>query len=75
MQYGSINTVNDEALLMHQAEKLLDVEESVAKYRKLVQALIGKGVKNFQDGTLEIRTVDDLETLILLDIKLQKETL
>lgn len=42
------------------------------KYRKIIQAAIAKWVKDFQDGVIELKTADDLKTLIQLDIELQK---
>jgi hypothetical protein len=32
-------------------------------------------VKDFQDGRIEIKTVDDLRKLIEMDLELQKDTL
>jgi hypothetical protein len=47
--------------------------ESKAKYRKIVQASIARWVKDFQEGRIEIKTVDDLKKLIEIDIELQKD--
>lgn len=47
--------------------------ESKSKYRKIIQAGIARWVKDFQDGRIEIKTVEDLKKLIEIDIELQKE--
>ncbi|MNO03898.1 hypothetical protein D3C81_2247460 [compost metagenome] len=47
--------------------------ESKAQYRKIIKASIARWVKDFQDGRIEINTVDDLRKLIEMDIELQKE--
>lgn len=46
--------------------------ESKSKYRKVVQAAISKWIKDFQDGHIKIDTVEDLRTLIQIDLDLQK---
>ena len=61
-----------ELLLKYEADEGADISESVSKYRKLTQAAIGQWVKDFQEGNIQIRTVDDLEKLIRLDIFLQQ---
>lgn len=48
-------------------EQLLDSKE---RYRKIVQAGIAKWVKDFQEGNIQIRTVDDLRKLIEMDHEL-----
>ncbi|MFI8714450.1 hypothetical protein [Brevibacillus brevis] len=53
-------------------EVLQGLLESKSKYRKIIQAAIAKWVKDFQDGVIELKTADDLKTLIQLDIELQK---
>ncbi|MED1802090.1 hypothetical protein ABEZ21_04005 [Brevibacillus porteri] len=53
-------------------EILQGLLESKGKYRKIIQAAIAKWVKDFQDGVIELKTADDLKTLIQLDIELQK---
>lgn len=63
----------DDLLLQHEVEVIEGILESKAKYRKVVQAAIGKWVKDFQSGHIEIKTVDDLKKLIELDIELQKD--
>lgn len=50
-------------------DSLLD---SKSKYRKIVQAAISRWVKDFQDGVIQVQTVDDLRTLIQIDLELQK---
>lgn len=49
--------------------------ESKEQYRKIIKAAIARWVKDFQDGRVEIRTVDDLRKLIEIDIELQKDDL
>ncbi|MEK3744730.1 hypothetical protein NST23_18780 [Brevibacillus sp. FSL K6-0770] len=68
-------SVSDDLLLKHEIEVLEGILESKAQYRKVVKAAIGKWVKDFQSGHIEIKTVDDLKKLIELDIKLQKDEL
>ncbi|WP_202618910.1 hypothetical protein [Paenibacillus sp. EZ-K15] len=42
---------------------------------ELFKAGIAKWVKDFQDGWIEIKTVDDLKKLIEIGIELQKDEL
>ncbi|RFB35720.1 hypothetical protein [Brevibacillus sp. VP] len=65
----------DELLLQHEIELIESILESKAQYRKVVKAAIGKWVKDFQSGHIEIKTVDDLKKLIELDIELQRDEL
>jgi hypothetical protein len=46
--------------------------ESKNRYRKIIQAAIAKWVRDFQNGVIEITTVEDLRTLIQIDMELQK---
>ncbi|MFF0831008.1 hypothetical protein ACFYU8_29635 [Brevibacillus sp. NPDC003359] len=46
--------------------------ESNGKYRKIVQAAIAQWVKDYQNGKIQINTVNDLRTLVQLDTDLQK---
>lgn len=62
-------------LLQHQAAICEGIQESKSKYRKIVQAGIGKWVSDFQKGAIEINSVDDLKKLIELDIELQRDDL
>jgi hypothetical protein len=66
---------NNGLLLQHQAAVIESISESKSKYRKIVQAGIGKWVSDFQKGNIEIKTVDDLKKLIELDIQLQRDEL
>lgn len=68
-------SVPDDLLLQHEIEVLEGILESKEQYRKVVKAAIGKWVKDFQSGHIEIKTVDDLKKLIELDIELQKDEL
>ncbi|OMD64657.1 hypothetical protein BSK62_16945 [Paenibacillus odorifer] len=63
----------DEILLQHELEVMAGILESKAQYRKIVKAGIAKWVKDFQEGRIEIKTVDDLKKLIEIDIELQKD--
>lgn len=65
----------DEILLQHELEVMAGILESKAQYRKIVKVSIAKWVKDFQDGQIEIKTVDDLKKLIEIDIELQKDEL
>lgn len=65
--------VSDDLLLQHEVEVLQGILESKEQYRKVVKAAIGKWIKDFQSGNIEIKTVDDLKKLIELDIELQKD--
>ncbi len=60
-------------LLQHEATVIEGILDSKSKYRKIVQAGIGKWVSDFQKGNIQINTVDDLKKLIELDIELQKD--
>lgn len=60
-------------LLQHEIGVIEGILESKAKYRKIIQAGIARWVKDFQEGRIEIRTVDDLKKLIEIDIELQKD--
>lgn len=46
--------------------------ESKGKYRKIVQAAIAQWVKDYQNGKIQINTVNDLRTLVQMDTDLQK---
>ncbi|KKX52478.1 hypothetical protein [Brevibacillus borstelensis] len=63
---------SDDLLLKHEVEVVQGILESKEQYRKVVKAAIGKWVKDFQSGHIEIKTVDDLKKLIELDIELQR---
>ncbi|CAH1216037.1 hypothetical protein [Paenibacillus sp. JJ-223] len=63
----------DEILLQHELEVAEGILESKEQYRKIVKAAIAQWVKDLQAGHIMMKTVDDLERLIELDIKLQKD--
>ncbi|MCM2674081.1 hypothetical protein [Alkalicoccobacillus plakortidis] len=63
----------DELLLRHQAEQIEHIQESKDRYRKIVRAGISRWVTDFQNGHIQLSTVDDLKKLIELDIELQKD--
>ncbi|QGR00083.1 hypothetical protein EHS13_13680 [Paenibacillus psychroresistens] len=63
----------EELLLRHEIELMEGILESKSKYRKIIQAGIARWVKDFQDGRIEIKSVEDLKKLIEIDLELQKE--
>ncbi|TMV49375.1 hypothetical protein FE783_12730 [Paenibacillus mesophilus] len=64
-----------DALLQHELQVLGGIIDSKEKYRKIIQAGIARWVRDFQDGRIEIKTVDDLKKLIEIDLELQKDDL
>ncbi|WP_145153094.1 hypothetical protein [Paenibacillus xylanexedens] len=65
----------DEVLLQHELEVAEGILESKEQYRKIVKASIAQWVKDLQAGNIKMQTVQDLERLIELDIKLQQDEL
>lgn len=63
----------DPDTLLHNADVLAGVRESKSNYRKIVRALIGKGVQAMKDGKIEVNSVEELERLMKLDLELQKD--
>ncbi|MCM3493797.1 MULTISPECIES: hypothetical protein [Paenibacillus] len=63
----------DEDLLQHELAVMEGILESKEQYRKIVKAAIAQWVKDLQAGHIMMKTVQDLERLIELDIKLQKD--
>lgn len=59
-----------------QDEDELDIIEGIIdskhKYRKIVQAAIAQWVKDYQNGRIQINTVNDLRSLVQMDAELQK---
>lgn len=53
-------------------EVIEGIQEFNLKYRKVVQAGIAKWIKDFQEGRIKFKSVDDLKKLIEIDIVLQK---
>lgn len=64
---------NDDLLLQHELEIAQGIMESKEQYRRIIKAAIARWVKDFQEGRIEVQTVDDLRKLIELDIELQKD--
>lgn len=64
---------NDDLILEHEAKTVSGLLESKEKYRKIINAGITRWVKDFQDGRIEVNTVDDLKKLIEIDLELQKD--
>ncbi|MCP3807143.1 hypothetical protein NLX78_07840 [Paenibacillus sp. Lou8.1] len=64
---------HQDALLQREIEIVEGILESKAQYRKIIKAAIARWVKDFQDGQVQIKTVDDLRKLVELDIELQKD--
>ena len=69
------NADHSKLIFEHELKIVEGILESKAKYRKIVQAGIARWVKDFQEGRVEINTVDDLKKLIEIDLKLQKDDL
>ncbi|APB72151.1 hypothetical protein PPYC1_18040 [Paenibacillus polymyxa] len=67
---GQYNTA-----LQREIEIIEGILESKAQYRKIVKAGIAQWVKDLQTGNIKMQTVQDLDRLIELDIKLQKDEL
>ncbi|MEK4271791.1 hypothetical protein [Paenibacillus sp. FSL R7-0026] len=65
----------DEDLLQHELAVMEGILESKEQYRKIVKASIAQWVKDLQVGNIKMQTVQDLERLIELDIKLQQDEL
>lgn len=65
----------DEDLLQHELAVMEGILESKEQYRKIVKASIAQWVKDLQAGNIKMQTVQDLERLIELDIKLQQDEL
>ncbi|OMF17034.1 hypothetical protein BK131_03405 [Paenibacillus amylolyticus] len=65
----------DEDLLQHELAVMEGILESKEQYRKIVKASIAQWVKDLQAGNIKMQTVQDLERLIELDIKLQQDYL
>lgn len=63
----------DEDLLQHELAVMEGILESKEQYRKIVKASIAQWVKDLQAGNIKMQTVQDLERLIELDIKLQQD--
>ncbi|WCM62548.1 hypothetical protein [Paenibacillus polymyxa] len=61
--------------LQREIEIIEGILESKAQYRKIVKAGIAQWVKDLQAGNIKMQTVQDLDRLIELDIKLQKDEL
>ncbi|WP_028590346.1 hypothetical protein [Paenibacillus massiliensis] len=66
---------NDNLLLQHELAVIEGIQESKEQYRKIVKAGIAQWVKDLQAGNIQMQTVADLERLIELDIKLQRDEL
>lgn len=64
---GSIGTLHDK--LAHLRKK----REQKEKYERIINAGIAKWVKDFQDGRIQIKTVDDLKKLIEISMLLQRD--
>ncbi|OXM84596.1 hypothetical protein [Paenibacillus rigui] len=72
MSVENTNREKEELLLQHEIDVIQGILESKSKYRKIVQAGIARWVKDFQDGRIEVKTVEDLKKLIEMDLELQK---
>ncbi|MGW8822237.1 hypothetical protein ACWGNU_08940 [Paenibacillus lautus] len=63
---------NKDLLMQHELAVMEGILESKEQYRKIVKAAIAQWVKDLQAGHIMMKTVADLERLIELDIKLQR---
>jgi len=72
MKNKNICSHND-LLLDHELGVASSIYETKERYRKVVQAGIAHWIKDFQQGRIEIKTVDDLKKLIEIDLELQKD--
>ncbi|ALV04464.1 hypothetical protein FH505_14650 [Bacillus velezensis] len=63
----------EKLLLLHKTDVLENISEFKEKYRKIVSAGIAQWIRDFQNGRIEVNTVDDLKKLIELNIQLQKD--
>lgn len=66
---------HQDALLQREIEIVEGILESKAQYRKIVKAGIAQWGKDLKAGNIKMQTVQDLDRLIELDIKLQKDEL
>ncbi|SDD54994.1 hypothetical protein SAMN05428987_5248 [Paenibacillus sp. CF095] len=57
-----------EDLLQHELAVMEGILESKEQYRKIVKVAIAQWVKDLQAGHIMMKTVQDLERLIELDI-------
>ncbi|SDO16061.1 hypothetical protein SAMN04487897_10952 [Paenibacillus sp. yr247] len=73
MKDENTNKDKEELLIKHELALIEGILESKSKYRKIIQAGIARWVKDFQDGQIEIKSVEDLKKLIEIDLELQKE--
>jgi hypothetical protein len=64
---------SEELLLQHELNVAQGIMESKEQYRKIIKAAIARWVKDFQEGRIEVQTVDDLRKLIELDVELQRD--
>ena len=69
----SHETDTEDLLLQHELEVLGELMGSKRKYRKVIQAAIGQWVKDFQSGKIKVNSVDDLNKLIEIDLRLQRD--
>lgn len=67
------NLSDGDLLLQHEIEVMKGIIDTKEQYRRIIKAAVARWVKDFQDGRIEIQTVDDLRKLIELDIELQQE--
>lgn len=67
------NECSSNEFIKLESKAIEDTLEAKTKYRKIIQAGIAQWVKDFQDGRIAIKTVDDLKKLIEVDMYLQKE--
>ncbi|TSI19899.1 hypothetical protein FOT98_08885 [Bacillus sp. HY001] len=65
----------DKVLLQSQLEDYEAEQENREKYKKVVQSAIAQWYKCLRDGSIEFKSVSDLERLLELEQKLRNEDL
>lgn len=65
----------DKLLLQSQLEQYEEESENREKYKKVVQSAIAHWYKCLRDGSIEFKSVNDLERLLELEQKLRNEDL
>ncbi|EEL14000.1 hypothetical protein bcere0016_54080 [Bacillus cereus 95/8201] len=65
----------EKVLLQSQLEQYEEESENREKYKKVVQSAIAHWYKCLRDGSIEFKSVNDLERLLELEQKLRNEDL
>lgn len=72
MGTDTVEVTEEDHIILYELNKQEEYEDSVQKYRRIAQAAIAQWIKDFKDERIKINSVDDLERLIKIDLKLQK---